>query len=58
MLLNNNAASCRPKNVKRTLRKSSADWYLRQIEGLYQQWFFTDDFANRQIASIEASLIQ
>ena len=48
----------RPKNATRNLRKSSVDVYLRQIEGLYQQWFLTDDFANRQIASIEARLIQ
>ncbi|MGB2819675.1 MAG: PPC domain-containing protein, partial [Phycisphaerae bacterium] len=48
----------RPKGVERALRKSQVDWYLRQIEGLYQQWFFTDEFANRQIASIEARLIR
>jgi ribosomal protein L40E len=48
----------RPKGEKRTLRKSQVDWYLRQIEGLYQQWFFTDKFANRQIATIEARLIK
>jgi hypothetical protein len=48
----------RPKNAKRTLKKSSVDRYLRQIEGLYQQWFFTDEFANRQTASIEARLIR
>lgn len=48
----------RPKGVKRTLTKSSVDGYLSQIERLYQEWFFTDDFANRQIANIEASLIQ
>ncbi len=48
----------RPKGVKRTLKKSSVDWYLKQIEALYQQWFFTDDFANRQIAAIEARLIK
>ena len=48
----------RPKNATRNLRKSSVDGYIRQIEGLYQQWFFTDDFANRQIASTEARLIQ
>jgi hypothetical protein len=47
----------RPKNITRDLTKSSADGYLRQIEGLYQQWFLTDEFANRQIASIEARLI-
>jgi hypothetical protein len=48
----------RPKGVKRNLRKSSVDWYLRQIESLYQHWFLTDKFANRQIASIEARLIK
>ena len=48
----------RPKGVTRDLPKSSVDWYLRQIEGLYQQWFLTDEFANRQIASIEARLIK
>jgi hypothetical protein len=48
----------RPKGVKRNLRKSQVDGYLRQIEGLYQQWFFTDQFANRQIASVEAKMIK
>ena len=48
----------RPKDVKPTLQKSSVDWYLRQIENLYQEWFFTDEFANREIASIEARLIK
>lgn len=48
----------RPKGVKRTLRKSQVDGYLRQIENLYQQWFLTDDFANRQIASVEAQLLE
>jgi hypothetical protein len=48
----------RPKDVKRTVIKSSVEGYLREIERLYQEWFFTDEFANRQIASIEASLIQ
>ncbi len=47
----------RPKDVKRNLQKSSVDWYLKQIEGLYQEWFFTDAFANREIAKIEARLI-
>jgi len=50
--------SIRPKNAKRTLRKSTVNWYLRQIESLYQQWYLTDDFANRQIANIEARLIR
>ena len=48
----------RPKGVKRTLTKSSVAGRLIQIEGLYQQWFLTDEFANRQIASIEARLIK
>ena len=48
----------RPKGVKPTLTRSSVDWYLRQIEGLYQEWFLTDEFVNRQIADIEARLIQ
>jgi hypothetical protein len=48
----------RPKNSQRTLRRSQVDWYMRQIESLYQQWFLTDDFANREIASIEARLIK
>ncbi|MBN2473862.1 MAG: hypothetical protein JXB62_04605 [Pirellulales bacterium] len=48
----------RPKDATRNLPKSSVDGYLRQIEGLYQQWFFTDEFANREIANIEARLIQ
>lgn len=47
----------RPKDVTRNLQKSSVDWYLRQIEGVYQEWFFTDEFANREIANIEARLI-
>ncbi len=48
----------RPKDVKPTLTRSSVDWYLRQIEGLYQEWFLTDEFANREIANIEARLIK
>ena len=48
----------RPKGVKRTLTKSSVAGRLRQIEGLYQNWFFTDEFANRQNAAIEARVIQ
>jgi hypothetical protein len=48
----------RPKNVTPTLPKSSVDWYLRQIEALYQEWFLTDEFANREIANIEARLIK
>jgi hypothetical protein len=48
----------RPKDVKPTLTRSSVEWYLRQLEGLYQDWFLTDEFVNREIAKIEASLIQ
>ncbi len=48
----------RPEDVKRDLKSGSVDWYLRQIEGLYQEWFLTDDFANREIAKIKARLIK
>ena len=48
----------RPKGMQRTLKRSQVDWYLRRITALYQQWFLTDEFANRQIASIEARLIK
>jgi len=48
----------RPKGVTPTLTRSSIDWYLRQIEGLYQDWFLTDEFVNREVASIEARVIQ
>jgi len=48
----------RPKKATRNLRQRSVDGYLRQIKGLYQQWLLTDEFANRQIASIEARLIR
>ncbi len=48
----------RPKAATRNLRQSQVDWYMRQIEALYQQWFLTDDFANREIADIESRLIK
>ncbi len=48
----------RPKGVARTLTRSSVDWYLRQVEDLYQDWLLTDEFANREIATTEARLIQ
>lgn len=48
----------RPKDSKRTLRKSEVDGYLRQVESLYQLWLLTDEFANREIASVESRLIQ
>ena len=48
----------RPKDVQPTLRRAQVESYMRQIERLYQEWFFTDEFANREIAKIEARLIQ
>lgn len=48
----------RPKDAKRTLRKAEVDVYLRQIETLYQLWLLTDEFANREVAGVEARLIQ
>jgi len=48
----------RPKKATRDLRQRSVDGYLRQIQRLYQQWLITDEFANREVASIEARLIQ
>lgn len=48
----------RPKDLKRTLTKSSVTRRLNEIERLYQDWFITDDFANHELADIEARLIQ
>jgi hypothetical protein len=48
----------RPKNVQPTLTRASIEWYMRQIEMLYQEWFLTDEFVNREMASIEARLIK
>ena len=48
----------RPKGVKPTLTRSSVEGWLRQIEGLYQEWFLTDEFANREIAGVEARVIK
>lgn len=48
----------RPKGVKPTLTRSSVEFYLKQVERLYQEWFFTDEFANREIASVESRVIQ
>ena len=48
----------RPKDVQRTLTRSSVEWRLRQIDRLYQEWFLTEEFASREIASIEARLIK
>lgn len=48
----------RPNEPNRTLRQPDVDWYLKQIERLYQEWFLTDEFANREIARTEARLIK
>lgn len=48
----------RPKNVQPTLTRSSVEWYLRELERLYQEWLLTDEFINREIANVEARLIQ
>jgi hypothetical protein len=48
----------RPKGVQPTLTRSSVDYYLRQVERLYQEWLLTDEFVNREIANVEARLIQ
>jgi len=48
----------RPKDVKPTLTRASVVWYLKQIEGLYQEWYLTDEFVNREIANTEARLIK
>jgi len=48
----------RPKGVQPTVTRSSVEWYLRQLENLYQDWFLTDDFVNREIANVEARVIK
>ncbi len=48
----------RPKDVKPTLTRSSVEWWLKQIERLYQEWYLTDEFANREIAGVEARVIK
>jgi ribosomal protein L40E len=48
----------RPKGVTPTLTRSSVDYYLRLVERLYQEWFLTDEFANREIANTEARVIK
>jgi hypothetical protein len=48
----------RPKEVRANSTRSSVDGLLRQIEALYQEWYLTDEFANREIANIEARLIK
>jgi hypothetical protein len=48
----------RPKDVKRTLTSAQVKRPLDELERLYQAWLLTDEFANRQIGSIEAKVIQ
>jgi hypothetical protein len=48
----------RPKDVKPTSTRSLVEGYLREIDRLYQEWFLTDEFTNREIANIEARLIK
>jgi hypothetical protein len=48
----------RPKDVKPTLTRSSVEWWFKQIERLYQEWYLTDEFANREIANTEARVIK
>jgi hypothetical protein len=48
----------RPKNVKPTLTRSSVEGWLKQIDGLYQEWLLTDEFTNREIESVEARVIK
>jgi len=48
----------KPKGVKRTLTRAQVAGRLGQIERVYQNWLFTDEFANRETAKIEARVIQ
>jgi len=48
----------RPKGVQRTLTKAQVTGALNEIERLYQSWLLTDEFANREIANIDARVIQ
>ncbi len=48
----------RPQGVQRTLTKAQVAGPLNELERLYQNWLLTDEFANREIAKIEARVIQ
>jgi len=48
----------RPKGVTPTLTRSSVQWYLNELENLYQEWYLTDEFVNREVANVEARIIQ
>ncbi len=48
----------RPKDVPRTATQASVEGYVRQIETLFQEWLLTEEFANGQIANVEARVIK
>jgi hypothetical protein len=48
----------RPKGVKRTLTSAQVKRPLDELERLSQAWLLTDEFATREIAKIEARVIQ
>ena len=48
----------RPTGVKRTLTRAQVNRPMTELEKLYQNWFLTDEFANREFAKIEARVIQ
>jgi len=48
----------RPKDQKQTLTRASVNWYVQELERLYQEWLLTDEFVNHEIATIEARLIK
>jgi hypothetical protein len=48
----------RPQGVQRTLTRAQVQRPLDELERLYQNWLLTDEFANREIAKIEARVIQ
>ncbi len=48
----------RPTDQERTQRERWTRAQLNRIERLYQEWLLTDEFANRQIATIQARVIK
>lgn len=48
----------RPQGVTPALTRASVNWYMRQIERLYQEYYLTDEFVNREMANTEARLLQ
>jgi hypothetical protein len=45
-----------PPKEKPRFSKRQVQGLMRQIERLYQEWYLTDDFANREIAELEVAL--